>query len=199
VAGPEGGGVCTAANNQCFDQSQCNAGDDCVAGKCVPACTSNADCRDGYDCNTVTGVCTVVAQVCTITNDCGSATLVCVAGACVPRSTNGQCSNMADVWDENGCVPNQAAKFTCAVDGSQGSCNAGSICLHHDCWISCDAPNQNACAQQTVLNTCKSVADNGNTYNVCGTSQNLGSQCGAGTSGNQTCTGGAVCIDGFCK
>jgi hypothetical protein len=85
------------------------------------------------------------------------------------------------------------------MDGVQDACNTGSICLHHDCWISCDAPNQSACTNQPLLNTCKPVADASVIYNVCGTPQNLGSMCGAGSVGNQPCQGGAVCIDGFCK
>jgi hypothetical protein len=103
------------------------------------------------------------------------------------------------VWDENGCIPDQAATFTCQNDGVQDACASGSICLHHDCWISCAAPDQSACATQSILNTCKPVADGSSTYDVCGTATNLGNQCGAGSVGNQTCSGGQVCIDGFCK
>jgi hypothetical protein len=105
---------------------------------------------------------------------------------------------MGDVWDENGCIPNQAATFTCNVDGQQDACKMGSICLHHDCWISCDPTVANPCVN-AILNTCKPVVDQGKTYNVCGTSQNLGNQCGAGSANNQSCSGGQVCIDGFCK
>jgi hypothetical protein len=203
IAGPKGGGVCTAPADQCFDQSQCDSGDNCVAGKCVKSCMMNSDCRDGFNCDTTKGICSVPAQTCTLTSDCGSASLVCVGGTCVPRSTGGMCP-MGDVWDENGCIPNQAATFTCMTDGQlgdgmPGDCKMGSICLHHDCWISCDAPNQTACANQTILNTCKGVVDASKTYNVCGTAQNLGNQCGAGSQNNAMCTGGAVCIDGFCK
>jgi hypothetical protein len=145
-------------------------------------------------------------QACSITNDCGTAAEVCVAGACVPRSVAGNCPNAGDVWTENGCIPNQTATFTCVTEGQLGSgtgvpgqtCKAGSICLHHDCWISCDAPNQNACASQTILSVCKPITSGSNTYNVCGTAQNLGNQCGAGAA-NATCANGFVCIDGFCK
>src|SRR5262249_33905811 len=124
-------------------------------------------------------------------------------GVCVPRSTNGTCPS-GDVWDENGCIPNQAATFSCPVDGqlgdgTMGHCKVNSICLHHDCWLSCDAPNQNRCATEGILNTCKPVVDGSSTFHVCGTAQNLGSECGAGSQNNQPCTGGAVCIDGFCK
>jgi Cys-rich repeat protein len=201
IAGSDGkGGVCTVAANQCFDQSQCSSGEDCVSGKCILGCTSDTQCRDGYTCNTTTNVCSTASKPCTVTNDCGSASLVCVAGACVPRSgPTGTCTNPGDVWDENGCVPNQAPTFTCQNDGVQDACNAGSICLHHDCWISCATPNQNACATQSILNTCKPVVDNAATYDVCGTSTSLGGECGAGTTGNMSCSGGDVCVDGYCK
>lgn len=56
------------------------------AGKCTPACATDADCRDGFTCNTNRGVCSGIAQACTVTNGCGSASRVCVGGACVPRS-----------------------------------------------------------------------------------------------------------------
>jgi hypothetical protein len=215
IAGPSGGGMCTPAANQCFDQSQCGANENCVNGKCTLSCTTSADCRDGYTCDTTHGICTVPGQTCTITNDCGSASYVCVGGTCVPRSNNGTCPNSNDVWTENGCIPNQAATFNCTQEGQLGSgtgtsgvsCAAGSICLHRDCWISCDAPNQNACASQTILNTCKPVVDTAaaspdggiTTFDVCGTSMNLGNQCGAGSAGNASCSSGFICIDGYCK
>jgi hypothetical protein len=110
------------------------------------------------------------------------------------------------VWTENGCVPNQGATFTCTQEGQLGSgsgvpgvsCGQGSICLHNDCWISCDAPNQTACTTQPTLNQCKPVTSSGKTYNVCGTAANLGTQCGAGAN-NMTCSGSFICIDGSCK
>jgi len=199
IAASDGkGGVCTAAANQCFDQSQCGDGEKCVAGKCTLGCTADADCRDGYLCDTALGICADPAKACTITNDCGSATEVCVAGACVPRSMGGTCANAGDVWTENGCIPNQGAAFTCANDGTQDACASGSICLHHSCWISCDAPNQTACANLVGINQCKPVEDGAATYDVCGSAGNLGSECGAGSM-NLTCSGGKICIDGFCK
>jgi hypothetical protein len=127
---------------------------------------------------------------------------VCVGGTCVPRApaNSTACPNPGDVWTENGCIPNQAATFICQQDGVQDVCNAKSICLHHDCWISCDVPNQNACnGNPTSMSVCKPVTSEGNTYNVCGSPTNLGNQCGQG-AGNATCSNPSdVCIDGFCK
>lgn len=206
LAGANGnGGVCIPPASQCFDGIQCDPGDKCVAGKCAQPCTSTANCRDGYGCNTTTGVCVTPLKMCLVTNDCGSALQVCVDGACVPRSSGATCATAGDVWTENGCVPNQSATFACTTEGQLGSgagapgvsCAQSQICVHGDCWISCDAPNQSACAGQPTLTVCKPVTTGATTYNVCGTAQGLGNQCGPGAS-NQSCTGGATCIDGDC-
>ena len=201
IAGTNGlGGTCTTAANQCFDTSQCDPNDNCVAGKCTVSCSAtNMDCRDGYSCNTTLDVCTVGTMACKVTSDCGGAFTVCVGGVCVPRSGPSGTCPAGDVWDENGCIPNQAATFTCQTDGVQDACTAGSICLHHDCWISCDAPNQTACMNQIPqLSTCEPVVDGTKTYNVCGSATNLGQQCGPGAPA-QTCTSARICIDGFCR
>lgn len=197
IAGPStNGGTCTQPADQCFDQSQCDTGDKCVAGKCVLSCTSNTDCRDGFTCDTALGTCSTVAKTCTVTNDCGGPNEVCVGGACVPRSSGATCG-AGDVWDENGCIPNQAGSFTCVTDGVQDACAIGSICLHHSCWISCDAPNQTECDNQPTLDKCKAVTSSSGTHNVCGTPTNLGGQCDPTVA--NSCASGGVCVDGFCK
>ncbi len=201
IAGSDGkGGVCTPQANQCFDQSQCGANEKCVNGKCELGCTSDMDCGkgSGLTCNTTTGVCSGVVKTCTVTSDCGSASEVCVGGACVPRSNGSTCPT-GDVWDENGCIPNQAASFICQTDGMSGGCATGSICLHHVCWISCDPTTMAPCnASGSQFPQCKPVVDGSQTYNVCGSSTNLGTDCGP-NGNNKTCSGGKVCVDGFCK
>jgi hypothetical protein len=191
------GAHCTAPADLCTDASQCSApGDHCVEGICTLSCTSNSDCRDGFGCDTTLGVCTKVSKSCTITNDCGGPQTVCVASACVPRSARGVCSNPGDIWVNNGCIPAQKPAFVCASEGQEDVCALGSICLHHSCYISCDAPNPNACSAQTVTNVCKPVTTASGTHNVCGTNQNLGNQCDP--TANLPCQSG-VCVDGFCK
>jgi hypothetical protein len=197
IAGHKGGGTCTPPSDQCFDQSQCDAGDKCVGGRCMLGCTANADCRDGFACDTTLKACSKAVKGCTITNDCGGPNTVCVAGACVPRSIGGVCPNANDVWAENGCIPNEAPTFTCVVDGTPDVCASGSICLHHSCWISCVSAGDTSCSTQSILNQCKQVTSSSGMHNVCGTAQNLGNQCDP-TSGT-SCAGGKICVDGFCK
>lgn len=194
IAGSDGkGGVCTVEADQCFDGSQCGVAQSCVEGKCTLTCQTTADCRDGFLCDPL-DICSIPSQTCVVTNDCGSADLVCVGGACVPRSKNGACGP-GDVWTENGCIPNQAASFICQAEGQQDACAAGSICLQHSCWISCEA-DPNVCPAK--LPSCKTVALNASVYRLCGGDESLGNECGAGAMGH-TCAAGKICIDGYCK
>ncbi len=187
-------GVCTAPSDQCFDQTQCPSGDVCANGKCEPSCSGASMCPSSYTCSNV-GTCTVPAKACTITNDCGGPSEVCVDGACVPRSTNGTC-DPGLVWVENGCIPDQKASFTCVVDGQQDVCATGSLCLHHSCYISC-ASSSSVCNGLPTFNQCKSVTTTSGAHQVCGSSTNLGGQCDPTAGLN--CTPGLICIDGFCK
>lgn len=189
-------GVCTAAVDQCSDQTQCLSGQKCADGKCVTSCVVNAECPAGYLCDTNIGLCLNAATPCVVTNDCGSADSVCVDGACVPRSSGATC-DPGRVWVENGCVPDQAAVFFCNAEGQQDNCQAGSICLHHNCYLSCEMPNDNACNNLPVFNVCKPVATGTGTYKVCGSNQNLGMDCDP-TLGKACSMPGQVCLDGFC-
>ncbi len=189
-------GICTAPVDQCSDQTQCPSAHKCVSGKCITSCTNSVECGSGYNCHPVFGVCTVPAGPCTITNDCGSADKVCVDGACVPRSQAGSCPP-GEVWVENGCIPSQSASFVCVQDGVQDVCASGSICLHHNCYISCADPNGNVCDNLASFNVCKMVTTMSGNHQVCGSNDNLGNECGP-TPGLD-CAPGKICIDGFCK
>jgi hypothetical protein len=188
-------GECTAPADQCFDQTQCPSGDVCNSGKCTPSCAGGEICPLAYTCDAVE-TCTVPLSACNITNDCGSFSAVCVNGACVPRAIDGQCL-LDEVWVENGCIPDQSPLFVCEVEGQQDACAPGSLCLHHSCYISCAAPNENACVSFPEFDVCKLVTTQTGEYEVCGSNTNLGSECDptAGVS----CSPGLVCIDGFCK
>jgi hypothetical protein len=189
-------GECTAPADQCFDGTQCPSGDVCADGKCTPACAGDRDCPEVYLCTEDVGLCNAPSQSCTITNDCGGPDLVCVDGGCFPRAEGGACSP-GTVWVENGCIPDQSALFVCNVDGTQDACAAGSICLHHSCYISCAPPNGNACAALPDFDQCKAVTTPSGTHQVCGSNENLGSECDP-TAGLD-CAPGSICIDGFCE
>jgi hypothetical protein len=189
-------GLCTAPADQCFDQTQCGAGKVCAEGKCIDSCNDNGDCEPAYTCDVPHEICSEPAKPCTITNDCGGPDEVCVDGACVPRSDMGSC-DPGFVWVENGCTPNQSATFFCNTEGTQDACAAGSICLHHNCYISCAPPNDNACAALPSFDVCKSVTTTTGSYDVCGSNENLGGECDP-VSGLD-CSLGTICIDGFCK
>ena len=188
-------GNCTIPADQCFDQTQCAAGDVCAAGKCTPSCSASQQCTGAYACSNV-GTCTVPTKTCTITNDCGGPSEVCVDGACVPRAQNGSC-DVGFVWVQNGCIPDQHASFVCTIDGQQDACANGSLCLHHSCYISCALPNPNVCSSLPSFNQCKGVTTSSGAHQVCGSSTNLGGQCDP-TAG-LACSPGLICIDGFCK
>lgn len=195
-------GLCTAPSDQCSDGTQCPlpAEQACVDGKCVDTCSDDTQCDEGFACDTELSVCTNPASPCTITADCGDSALVCVAGACVPRcSSQGECPD-GQTCVANGCVPDQAPQFLCSVEGQQDACSAGSICLHHSCYIACttDADAGDSCAfNPPELSVCKPVTTSSGTYHVCGSDSNLGNECDL-TAG-QSCPEGNVCIDGFCR
>ncbi|NUP07178.1 MAG: hypothetical protein HOW73_14075 [Polyangiaceae bacterium] len=189
-------GVCTAPSDQCFDQTQCAGGSVCANGKCTPSCDGGAACPSDYTCEATVSLCSVPAAPCTITNDCGGADRVCVDGACVQRSVDGIC-NSGSAWVDNGCIPDQAAIFVCAIDGMQDVCSSGSICLHHSCYISCDAPNETACDGLPAFDVCKTVTTPSGDHAVCGSDSNLGDQCDP--TNNVECGDGLICVDGYCK
>src|SRR5262245_22920060 len=79
-------GTCTHPADQCFDGTQCSPDSVCVDGKCIASCANGQVCPSSYTCTAVLQACTTPAASCTTTNDCGSADLVCVDGACFPRA-----------------------------------------------------------------------------------------------------------------
>lgn len=190
-------GLCTAPASLCTDQTQCAVGNLCVDGKCVARCTTDVQCTDGFACHPTLGVCTNAVKACKTTQDCASGSSVCIGNTCVPRCGAGGACQTGSVCVDNGCVPVAAPEVACSLDGQEDACGAGQLCLHHHCYVSCEAPNDAACAGQPVFTTCKQVTTASGAHAVCGSAQNLGSECDA-TLG-QACTPGKVCIDGFCR
>ena len=100
--------------------------------------------------------------------------------------------------NSGGCTPDEKPVFTCAKDGAQDACQAGSICLRHSCYIACDADaGADACKSADTFNVCKAVTTASGSHSVCGSATNLGSECDP--TQNKACASPLVCIDGFCR
>ncbi len=166
-------------------------------GACTPSCDANTPCPTGYACDTSKGVCTGNTTPCTTGTQCAGGK-ACVQEHCVdPCGAGGTCGTGLKCVDD-GCTPDQKPVFTCSTDGAQGSCQAGSLCLRHSCYIGCDADaGATACKNADNFNQCKPVTTSSGTYSVCGSTTNLGTDCDP-TQG-KTCSNSLICIDGYCK
>jgi hypothetical protein len=212
-------GKCVAPSNQCTDTTQCPSigsnTEQCVQGACVPGCNpaGSNTCPTGYSCTPTgtSGVCTGNPTPCGAADGgvktCGEGN-TCVDEHCVPKCTGGDAAcSTGLVCVDNGCIPNQTPTFFCdksgTADGTQDICKSGSICLHHECYISCDGTAADAggfCekATGTMFPVCKAVTTSSGSHSVCATATNLGSDCDPTTTPPKDCTSGKICIDGYC-
>lgn len=190
-------GTCVAPQDQCADATQCPAGSQCVQGACTPSCSANKPCPTGYTCDDSKGVCTGNPGACTNSTQCTGGS-VCVEEHCVDKCGEGETCPAGLVCIDGGCTPDEKPVFTCTTDGAQDKCQAGSLCLRHSCYISCDADaGPDACKNADQFNVCKSVTTSSGPHSVCGSDTNLGTDCDV-TQG-KNCASPLVCIDGFCR
>ncbi|MDP9001279.1 MAG: hypothetical protein M3O46_14350 [Myxococcota bacterium] len=196
-------GICAPQDQLCADTTQCVAsGAACVDGVCEPHCSPSAPCPAGYACDFTRGICNLNPH------PCGSSSLPCQGGStCVEQRCVAPCGTSdagsacpgEQLCVHGGCIPNEAAHFTCKNDGQSGqlatTCGATEICLHHGCYAGCDIDAGLGACMDTSL-SCKRVTLTAGTYDVCGTPSNLGSDCDP--PAGKYCAAG-VCIDGYCK
>lgn len=194
-------GLCKAPKDLCSDSTQCKGAASCVDGRCTPKCS--ATCASGYACDSTTGLCTGGSGACSATKSCASGK-TCVNERCVdPAATDGSCgAGLVSV--AGGCVIDDRALFFCDTDGTkdgkQDTCAAGSICLHHACYIACaGASDTTTCATADKFPVCKSVTSSSGSHFVCSSTTSFGSECDPTSSPPKTCASGKVCVDGFCK
>jgi hypothetical protein len=186
---------CTAPANQCADQTQCAMGEQCVQGVCTPSCSASVACPTGYACDMTNGVCTGNSTPCSVPGGTCGGSDICIEQHCVvPCGTSSSCSNGL-VCVNGGCQPDQLPHFTCTQEGVQDVCASGSICLRHNCYISC-VGNANICQTASEFKVCKTVTTQSGSYQVCGSNTNLGSDCDPTIGKN--CPASGVCIDGYC-
>lgn len=189
-------GVCVAPKDQCLDATQCPNSQQCVQGVCTPSCSTTKPCPTGYSCDTAKGVCTGNPAPCATDSQCAGGTK-CVQQHCVDRCSPTNTCTSGLVCIDDGCMPDQKPVFTCNTEGVQDACAGGSLCLRHSCYIGCNPEAGASCATADKFNVCKSVTTSSGSYNVCGSSSNLGNECDP--AAGRACTGGLVCIDGFCR
>jgi hypothetical protein len=188
----------------CSDGTQCASGESCVNGICTARCAASNPCPIGFDCDLNRGVCSLNSTVCATTASCQGGT-VCVEGYCVApcaASEAGPACPNAELCVNGGCIPNQAAAFSCKNNGYTGAvanlCSPENICLHDDCYLECNldaGADAGACTDPSTV--CKQVTTAQGTFAVCAPPSELGSDCdpAAGTD----CSPGSLCIDGYCK
>lgn len=205
------GGVCKAAKDLCTDSTQCKAGKSCLNGRCITQCAAASDagpavsCENGYVCNATNSLCTETAGSCGAAGDAGpSCSGKCVNDVCADKcGIDGSCK-AGLVCVAGGCVRDDRPIFFCdktgTADGSQDVCAVGSICLHHNCYLTCTgAADATTCAKADKFNVCKEVLTSSGVHFVCGSSSNLGTECDPTTTPPKACAAGKVCLDGFCK
>ncbi|MDP9036870.1 MAG: hypothetical protein M3O50_18890 [Myxococcota bacterium] len=197
-------GRCTPLSALCSDGTQCVApGFACVDGTCEPRCDASSPCPTGYQCDLTSGVCNVDPNPCSGsgTSSCLGGT-TCVEGHCVPPCSTSDAASTCPAYQQcvnGGCLPDQAATFSCKNDGQTGQlsngCGPASICLHHSCYVACTHDAGSAeCGD--AAGQCKDVRVVSGTYSVCGTPSNLGSACDIAAGAR--CASPGICIDGYC-
>jgi Cys-rich repeat protein len=180
---PECAGKCCGSNgcdgtcpNACVPGEVCDLG----TCQCKPdvTCTSNEDCPQGYQCNTVTGECEEIVCTpkcegkCCGSDSCGSTCpntcptgFTCNMGSCLCEldstcTSDSQCPTMHCCRDGN-CVPAACGNMQCGHDYvcelSCGTCPAGSTCDYQTYQCVPDTPGDLCPTGQA----CTVMSDNG--------------------------------------
>jgi len=127
-----------ACANGCADDSGCNPGNYCAAGKCKPKGNPGAACTATNQCNSgicVDGVC--CSTTCgTDPNDCQSCNVPGLAGTCSPIPKGQQCRASAGVCDPAetcdgtslACPPDAKSSKNTVCRAAAGGCDIAETC-----------------------------------------------------------------------
>ncbi|WP_394828744.1 hypothetical protein [Pendulispora albinea] len=180
---------------QCGSNYDCPSGYSCQANLCVSGgpgnCNKPSDCPSGQSCGKDNqcrpGDCT--------RNGCPNGGTCRLSGG-KPECVSLDGGSPIDAGPApDASVPDAGPPPQCTRDGEQDTCLAGSICLHHNCYLNCSPSDPKACKGADRYNICKAVTATTGTYNVCSATSNPGTECDT----TKPCLSPNVCIDGYCK
>jgi hypothetical protein len=197
-------GYCAPRSQLCSDATQCKGtGEACVDGVCLPTCSSSqaAPCPTGYQCDFSRGVCSINNVDCGANGFCQGGT-VCVESRCVAPVSDGGACPAGLIAINGGCIPDESAAFACTNIGNQGAlastCEANSVCLHGDCYASCNTDGGTCAAGESCKPVTTQVGGALNVYYVCAAANTMGSECDPALGLN--CPNELEsCINGYCK
>ena len=221
----DGAGVCgTQTTKQCAPYL-------CVSANCTATCVNASECQSGNWCSA--GVCLpkiVQGEACL--SDAQCTTGICIDGVCCDKACGGQCEACDVTGSVGTCSPAtgkpHGKRSTCASDGSAcgGTCDGALriACNYPNASVSCRAPSCTAnvatlAASCNGAGACPAVQTQNCSPFSCGTGTCAGNcvldtdctstafcsaglcqpKLGAGVAcgGNSQCTSG-FCIDGVC-
>ncbi len=204
--------VANVCHNICHTPNDCLQGDGCHDGICGK-CYSDSECKNGYVCHMVLGVC---GARCDYEEDCNEKHYCAADGVCLSKKPLGghcesdkECINkqcVDGVCCENRC---QETCMSCNIPGSLGSClftpmgqeddencrdiavcSGNNLALGH---LACDGHGW--CSQFVADTTCdpyfcqKVISDGGSEIAACATT----------CQNNEDCHSGTFCSAGHCQ
>lgn len=202
---------------ECFSSDNCDAGESCIANKCVAPkgeCTRDTDCGGGATCRNFECV-EKSEPSCLDRTDCQSEE-ICVNGECEPRNPGGSCIKNDECKGEAVCVDgNCLAKCSDRSDCNSATeiCRQG-LCVPIECRFNSDCGGEEVCVDAQCKPSCAKDGDCdsgfvcADTGNYCQRDPNVecrsdaeclsGEACHKGTCSqicncNQQCPDGEVC------